>query len=92
MSKKMKCPQCGDYVWDEQKFCDECGEQLDWSNYVPEPETPYPKGVHHGSINCSCGQIFWIETINGVTDCINCGKTHVVTHLPVKGDENGTDI
>lgn len=35
-----------------------------------------------GSISCSCGQTFHVETVNNTVDCIACGKAHSTEHLP----------
>lgn len=92
MSKKMKCPQCGEYVWDEQEFCDVCGEELDWSQYVEEPEIPSVKGLHYGEIVCDCGKSFYFESVSLNVSCVACGRNHITSTFPVKGDENGTNI
>jgi hypothetical protein len=35
-----------------------------------------------GSINCSCGQVFYVETVNNSVNCINCGQVHSTENLP----------
>lgn len=30
-SSSARCPRCGDYVWDEQRYCFMCGQKLRWS-------------------------------------------------------------
>jgi len=35
-----------------------------------------------GSINCSCGQVFYVETVNNSVNCISCGQVHSTENLP----------
>ena len=29
-SSSTRCPRCGAYVWDEQRYCFMCGQKLRW--------------------------------------------------------------
>jgi hypothetical protein len=84
MTKSLSCTN------DEQKFCSECGFQLDWSLY----EEPQIESIMiHGTLQCTCGQEFYFETTKDYIDCIKCKKRHDVKSFPIKEVEaSGTDV
>ena len=81
--KRMTCTECGNTVLNEQSFCEKCGTALDWSEYV---EPVQERGMRCGTINCSCGQSFYFETVQTKIRCIKCGKEHDVSAFPFKED------
>jgi hypothetical protein len=46
-----------------------------------------PEKMRHGTINCSCGQRFYFETLRTQINCIKCDKTHNISSYPEKVDE-----
>lgn len=38
--------------------------------------------MKHGEINCSCGQLFYFETINTHIQCPYCDEIHKVEEYP----------
>jgi hypothetical protein len=49
--------------------------------------------MRQGTIKCTCGQTFYIETVRNKTYCIRCGKEHDTSRLPLKKVEpDGTDL
>ena len=90
MAKSLSCTNCASVAYDEQKFCSECGFQLDWSLYE-EPQTE-PIMVH-GTLQCTCGQEFYFETTKDCIACVKCKKVHDVKRFHIKGVEaGGTDV
>jgi hypothetical protein len=83
VDKRMTCTECGNTVLNEQSFCEKCGTALDWSEYV---EPIQERGMRCGTINCSCGQLFYFETAQTKIHCIKCGKEHDVSAFPFKED------
>lgn len=83
---------CGHKVYDNQKFCDECGSPMDWGS--TETTKSIENNEHYGAITCTnCGYYFLFETVKPVINCIRCGKEHDITSYPTKeGVQNGTDI
>ena len=81
--KRMTCTECGNTVLNEQSFCEKCGTALDWSEYV---EPVQERGIRRGTINCSCGQLFYFETVRTKIHCIKCDKEHDVSAFPFKDD------
>jgi hypothetical protein len=79
----MTCTECGNTVLNEQNFCEKCGTALDWSEYV---EPVQERGIRCGTINCSCGQLFYFETVRTKIHCIKCDKEHDVSAFPFKDD------
>lgn len=79
--KRMTCTECGNTVLNEQSFCENCGTALDWSEYV---EPTQEQRMHCGTINCSCGQSFYFETVRVQVACISCGQTIDVKDFPIK--------
>lgn len=53
-----------------------------------------------GTINCTCGQQFYFETMNTEVACIKCKKVHDISAYPGKveepqpeeGESDGVDI
>ena len=90
MAKSLSCTNCASVAYDGQKFCSDCGFQLDWSSYE-EPQTE-PIMIH-GTLQCACGQEFYFETTRDYIACIKCKKRHNVKSFPIKEVEaGGTDI
>lgn len=29
---RCRCPSCGNYIFDSQKYCAECGQRIDWGD------------------------------------------------------------
>ena len=58
--------------------------------------------IRFGTVNCSCGQQFHVESVNDTVNCIRCAKEHNISALPEKvevidppteeGDGDGTNI
>ena len=46
-----------------------------------------PEKMRHGTINCSCGQQFYFETLRTKIYCIKCDKEHDISSYPEKVDE-----
>ena len=46
-----------------------------------------PEKMKHGTINCSCGQQFYFETLRTQINCIKCDKVHDISSYPEKGEE-----
>lgn len=82
ISKRMTCSECGNVVWNEQSFCEKCGNALDWYSYVEPAQEP--QGIRCGTINCSCGQSFYFETVQTKVNCIKCNKEYDVSTFPFK--------
>ena len=38
--------------------------------------------MNGGLINCSCGQLQYVETTNSIINCIKCEKQHNVYPIP----------
>ena len=81
--KRMLCTECGNTVLNGQSFCEKCGTAIDWSKYV---ESTQEQGMYCGTINCSCGQLFYFETSQTKIHCIKCGKEYDVSAFPFKED------
>ena len=43
-----------------------------------------PEKMRHGTVNCSCGQQFYFETLRTQINCIKCDKTHDISSYPEK--------
>lgn len=41
-----------------------------------------PEKMRHGTINCSCGQQFYFETLRAKIYCIKCEKEHDISSYP----------
>ena len=42
--------------------------------------------MKYGTINCSCGQQFYFESMSVGINCIKCAKTHDISEYPEKED------
>ena len=42
--------------------------------------------MKYGTINCSCGQQFYFESMGVGINCIKCAKTHDISEYPEKED------
>ena len=38
--------------------------------------------IRFGTINCSCGQTFHVESVNDSVSCIRCAKEHDISTFP----------
>ena len=55
--------------------------------------------MKYGTINCSCGQQFYFESMGVGINCIKCAKTHDISEYPekvedveiVEEDQNGIE-
>lgn len=43
--------------------------------------------MHKGTITCSCGRVFYFETINEIVKCISCEKEYDVSEYAEKEEE-----
>lgn len=43
--------------------------------------------MKYGTINCTCGQQFYFETVNYTVTCIKCKKVYEITSYPEKIEE-----
>ena len=44
--------------------------------------------MHKGTITCSCGRVFYFETLNEIVRCINCDKEYDVFEYEEKEEED----
>lgn len=38
--------------------------------------------IRFGTVNCSCGQQFYVESVNDTVNCIRCAKEHNISTFP----------
>ena len=40
--------------------------------------------MKHGTINCPCGQSFYVQSVSDSVSCIRCAKVHDISGFPEK--------
>ena len=43
--------------------------------------------MKHGTVNCSCGQMFYFETLTASIKCIKCQKVYNTESYPEKPED-----
>ena len=52
--------------------------------------------IRFGTVNCSCGQQFYVESVNDTVNCIRCAKEHNISTFPelkpIEQIESATEV
>lgn len=52
--------------------------------------------IRFGTVNCSCGQQFHVESVNDTVNCIRCAKEHNISTFPelkpIEQIESATEV